>query len=61
VDDALEAYLTGRADGAVPSRDAAKAEHPQTGADYRIGFLDGRIEVFAMLARARKFLEGPQD
>jgi hypothetical protein len=31
---------------------------PGTGADYRIGFLDGRIEVFRMLARVREILDG---
>lgn len=56
--DALAAYGAGRADALAGSRDAAQAKHPETGADYRIGFLDGRIEIFRMLASLRQILEG---
>jgi hypothetical protein len=56
--DALEAYGAGRADALAGSRDAARAKHPETGADYRIGFLDGRIEIFRMLASLREIMEG---
>ncbi|MEU7907068.1 hypothetical protein [Actinoplanes sp. NPDC049118] len=58
MEDALEAYGAGRADALAGCRDAARAKHPETGADYRIGFLDGRIEIFRMLASARRILEG---
>lgn len=51
------AYNAGRADGGAGRRDAARADDPHTGADYRMGFLDGRIEVFQMLAQVRKFLD----
>ena len=36
---------------------ADRAKHPSTGADYRIGFLDGRIEIFRMFASVRKILD----
>jgi hypothetical protein len=58
MDEALLAYRDGMADGCAGRRDTTRAEHPATGADYRRGFLDGRIEVFRMLAGVRKLLEG---
>jgi hypothetical protein len=57
VDEAFAAYDRGRADGVAGRRDDARTEHPRTGADYRIGFLDGRIEVFRMLARVREITD----
>lgn len=57
MDDTLQAYETGRADGIAGRRDVAKAADPAIGADYRIGFLDGRIEVFRLLAHVRKIVE----
>jgi hypothetical protein len=57
MDDELIAYNAGRADGGAGRRDADRADDPETGADYRMGFLDGRIEVFQMLAQVRKFLD----
>jgi hypothetical protein len=57
MDDQLLAYNTGREDGGAGRRDATRADDPRTGADYRMGFLDGRIEVFQMLAQVRKFLD----
>ncbi|GAA0505686.1 hypothetical protein Ade02nite_72040 [Paractinoplanes deccanensis] len=57
MDDALLAYQTGRADGMAARRDHTRAQHPETGADYRMGFLDGRIEVFRLLATVRKIVE----
>jgi hypothetical protein len=59
MDEALIAYTAGRADGVAGRRDAARTDDPATGRDYRIGFLDGRIEVFRMLARVRKIVDGP--
>jgi hypothetical protein len=38
-------------------RDAARAEDSGLGRDYRIGFLDGRLEVFRMHAAIRKIVE----
>jgi hypothetical protein len=58
MDGALDAYRAGRADGSAGRRDQARAENPGTGADYRIGFLDARLEVFRMLAAARRILDG---
>jgi hypothetical protein len=52
-DDMLLAYFTGRADGLAGRRDGDRTAD----ADYRIGFLDGRIEVFRLLATVRKILE----
>ncbi len=57
MEDALLAYGAGRVDALEGQRDAARAEHPETGADYRRGFLDGRIEVFRMFAAVRDLLE----
>ena len=55
--DELEAYSAGRADGLAARRDSERAGDPAFGRDYRIGFLDGRLEVFRMLADARKIVE----
>jgi hypothetical protein len=57
-DDAFEAYTAGRRDAMATRRDAARAEHPRTGPDYRIGFLDGRIAVFHVHAQIRRLLGG---
>ena len=54
MDEQLQAYDTGRADGIAGRRDHARSAHPDTGADYRMGFLDGRIEVFHLLAAVRR-------
>ena len=55
--DELEAYTAGRADGLAARRDGERASDPAFGRDYRIGFLDGRLEVFRMLADVRKMVE----
>jgi hypothetical protein len=57
MDEALVAYSAGRADALAGHRDAQRVADPRTGADYRMGFLDGRIEVFRMFAGVRKILE----
>lgn len=57
MDALFRAYDSGRADGVRGVRDSAAAEHPETGPDYRMGFLDARVEIFRMLAEARKFLD----
>jgi len=57
MDDTLLAYETGRTDGIAGRRDTAKAADPATGRDYRIGFLDGRLEVFRLLSHVRKIVE----
>ena len=56
--DELEAYSAGRTDGLAARRDAERASDPAFGRDYRIGFLDGRLEVFRMLADFRRIAEG---
>lgn len=56
-DERLGAYSVGRADGMAGRRDAARAEDSGLGRDYRIGFLDGRLEVFRMHAAIRKIVE----
>jgi hypothetical protein len=61
MDETLKAYSAGRADGIAGRRDAAGAADPATGPDYRIGFLDGRIEVFRLLAHVRKIVEDADD
>lgn len=57
MDESLLAYNAGRADGGAARRNAEQAAHPETGADYRVGFLDGRIEVFRMMTNVRRFLD----
>ena len=57
MDDALLAYATGRGDALAGCRDAAKARDRRTGADYRMGFLDARIEIFRMFAGVREILD----
>ena len=57
MDDSLQAYDRGRADGIAGRRDHTRAAHEHTGADYRMGFLDGRIEVFRLLAAVRKIVD----
>jgi hypothetical protein len=57
MEDALEAYAAGRVDGIAARRDERRATDPRSGADYRIGFLDGRIETFRMHAELRKIVE----
>jgi len=60
MDEALRAYETGRADAGEGRRNAAHAVDARTGSDYRIGFLDGRLEVFHMFAEIRRILDaGP--
>ncbi|MGX6603457.1 hypothetical protein ACWKSP_15140 [Micromonosporaceae bacterium Da 78-11] len=57
MDDDFSAYCDGRADGIAGCRDDARTEDPATGADYRTGFLDGRIELFRMFAQVRKIAD----
>jgi hypothetical protein len=61
MDDILLAFLTGWSDGIEGVRDVARAGDHRTGADYRIGFLDARIQVFRLLAHVRKILEESDD
>jgi hypothetical protein len=54
MDDELLAYDMGRSDGIAGRRDVERARHPAIGPDYRMGFLDGRIEVFHLLRAVRR-------
>ena len=58
MDDALLAYGSGRADGVAGRHDAERADHPDTGEDYRVGVTDGQLEAFeaALLAAVRRAL-----
>jgi hypothetical protein len=56
-DETMRAYFTGRLNGLAGKRDPDEAADPATGPDYRMGFLDGRLEVFRVLAAARKLTE----
>jgi hypothetical protein len=58
MEDALRAYGAGRADGAAGRHDAALAEHPATGPDYRVGVADGQLEIFEndLIAAVRQAL-----
>jgi hypothetical protein len=59
MDDALAAYGTGMADGIAGRNDAGRAEHPQTGADYQVGVVDGQLAAFeeALVAAIRKAMD----
>jgi hypothetical protein len=46
VNEELEAYTTGHADGAARHADADRAVDPATGADYRTGVIDGSLAAF---------------
>jgi hypothetical protein len=61
MEDILLAYFTGWLDGMNGLRNADLAADNRTGADYRIGFLDARIEVFRLLAAVRKIVEESDD
>ena len=60
MDEAFEAYAAGHADGSAGRRDGLRAADARTGADYRIGFLDARIEIFRVLAEIRRLVDGDQ-
>ena len=59
MDEALRAYDTGRCDGIAGVRDADRAGHPDTGADYRTGLVDGQVAAFEadLLAAVRRALD----
>jgi hypothetical protein len=59
MDDALVAYEAGRSDGFGGRRDAGRAAHPETGADYRVGIVDGQVARFEadLIAAVRKALD----
>ncbi len=46
MDDALRAYEAGRADGLAGRHDLRRAGRPETGADYRVGMVDGQMAAF---------------
>jgi len=57
MDDEFRAYETGRADGLAGRRDPEGAGDPVFGRDYRIGFIDGRMEVYRLHAGVRRIVE----
>ena len=61
MDDALAAYGDGHADGAAGRHDAGRAEDPATGADYRVGLVDGQLAAFeeALVAAIRRAMGEP--
>ena len=56
MDDAFVAYGEGHADGRAGHEDAGRAENPETGADYRVGRVDGQLAAFedALVAAIRQ-------
>jgi len=56
MDDVFVAYGEGHADGRAGRTDAARARNPETGADYQVGLVDGRLAAFedALVAAIRK-------
>ena len=61
MDDELLAYFTGRDDGIAGKRNDEHTGHPATGADYRIGFIDGRIALFHIHSQLRRLLSEDAD
>ena len=59
MDDALVAYDSGRADGLAGRHDAVRAGDPSSGADYRVGIVDGRLAAFEarLIEAVRKALD----
>ncbi|MEU4688135.1 hypothetical protein [Actinoplanes sp. NPDC023714] len=62
IDDSLQAYTAGHADGALRHCDPARADHPETGPDYRMGVTDGEIAAFQaeLLAAVRRIIGDPR-
>jgi hypothetical protein len=60
VDDALQAYDAGRADGSAGRHDSGRAGEPGTGADYLVGVVDGQMAAFeqSLIAAVREALDG---
>jgi hypothetical protein len=52
MDDEFRAYEAGRTDGLAGRRDPVQA-----GRDYRVGFIDGRIEIYRLRASIRRTAE----
>ncbi len=46
MEDAIQAYTEGHADGVVGRPDPHRAGDPETGADYRTGLADGSLAAF---------------
>ena len=61
MDDSLQAYNTGHADGAAGRRDPDRADDPETGSDYRVGVVDGSVAAFQakLVAEVRRLLGEP--
>jgi len=57
MDDEFRAYEAGRADGLAGRRDSDAAADLALGRDYRIGFIDGRLEVYRLHAGVRRIVE----
>jgi hypothetical protein len=58
MDDSLQAYTAGHADGAAGRRNPQRAENPETGPDYQVGVVDGSVAAFQaeLLAEVRRLL-----
>ena len=46
MEDAFVAYGAGHADGRAGREDVARAGDARTGADYRVGLVDGQLAAF---------------
>ncbi|MGX6603456.1 hypothetical protein ACWKSP_15135 [Micromonosporaceae bacterium Da 78-11] len=59
MEDALQAYDSGRVHGFAGRRDEAKVTDPNTGADYQIGLADGQVTLFEvqLLAAVRRAMD----
>ncbi|GAA4972567.1 hypothetical protein [Actinoplanes utahensis] len=58
MEEAFLAYTAGRADGEAGHRDLTRADHPETGQDYRVGVVDGSVVAFQaeLVAEVRRLL-----
>ena len=56
MENAFAAYGEGHADGKAGREDAGRAQNPDTGADYRVGVVDGQLAAFedALVAAIRR-------
>ncbi|MEV6298953.1 hypothetical protein AB0M02_06050 [Actinoplanes sp. NPDC051861] len=57
-EESFQAYSAGHTDGAVGHRDPDRADHPETGPDYRVGVVDGSVAAFQaeLVAEVRRLL-----
>ncbi|MFC7527344.1 hypothetical protein [Actinoplanes sp. GCM10030250] len=58
LEESFQAYNSGHADGVAGHQDQVRADHPETGPDYRVGVVDGSVAAFQaeLVAQVRRLL-----